>query len=414
MNNNNNVPEIRFEGFTDAWEQRKLGEFGKATGGTSIESEFIEYGSYKVISIGSYSDMSKYNDQGIRVNKTNKTESKILNKDDLTMILNDKTIAGNIIGRVLLIDEDNTYVFNQRTERIEVYKEKFEPIFLYHLLNADNVRLKIIRASQGNTQVYVNWSVVSQLQYFISKSKEEQKQIGTFFSRLDHLITLHQRKLDGLKEMKKALLQKMFPKEGESIPEIRFDGFTDAWEQRKLGEVVEFYNGLTYTPADVVDNGGTLVLRSSNVQHGEIVTDDNVYVNSNAVNSDNVQVGDIVVVVRNGSRALIGKHAKIKVDMPFTVIGAFMTGIRYHHSSFVNALLSTFLFDREIRKNMGATINQITGGMFKNMEFKFPKESEQELIGRNFDHLDHLITLHQRKLEKLKDIKSSLLDKMFV
>lgn len=203
-------PEIRFKGFTDAWEQRKLGEFGKATGGTSIESEFVEEGDYKVISIGSYSETSKYNDQGLRTNKTPKTESKILNKNDLTMILNDKTAAGNIIGRVLLIDADNSYVYNQRTERIEVYKEEFEPSFLYQLLNAENIRSKIIKASQGNTQIYVNWSAISELKYPIPKVKSEQKKIATFFNNLDNLITLHQRKLEKLKNIKKACLEKMF------------------------------------------------------------------------------------------------------------------------------------------------------------------------------------------------------------
>ena len=204
------VPEIRFKGFTDAWEQRKLGEFGKATGGTSIESEFVEDGNYKVISIGSYSETSKYNDQGLRTNKTPKTESKILNKDDLTMILNDKTAAGNIIGRVLLIGAANSYVYNQRTERIEVYKEEFEPSFLYQLLNAENIRSKIIKASQGNTQIYVNWSAISELKYPIPKVKSEQKKIATFFNNLDNLITLHQRKLEKLKNIKKSMLDKMF------------------------------------------------------------------------------------------------------------------------------------------------------------------------------------------------------------
>lgn len=170
-----------------------MGEVGKATGGTSIESEFTETGKYKVISIGSYSETSTYTDQGIRADKTNKTESRILNKDDLTMILNDKTTSGNIIGRVLLIDADNTYVYNQRTERIEVNKDEYEPQFLYQLLNADNIRTKIIRASQGNTQIYVNWSAISELQYFVPLSKNEQRQIGAFFENIDNHITLHQR-----------------------------------------------------------------------------------------------------------------------------------------------------------------------------------------------------------------------------
>ena len=179
-------------------------------------------------------------------------------------------------------------------------------------------------------------------------------------------------------------------------PKIRFKGFSEDWEQRKLPEFVSFFNGLTYTPDDVRGTG-TLVLRSSNVKNGEIIDADNVYVSDEVATSENVQVGDIIVVVRNGSRALIGKHAQIKASMPNTVIGAFMSGIRSEHSSFVNALLDTSAFESEIAKNMGATINQITGYMFSKMEFTIPSKEEQQQIGDYFSHLDHLITLHHRK-----------------
>ena len=184
------------------------------------------------------------------------------------------------------------------------------------------------------------------------------------------------------------------------------------WEQRKLPEFVSFFNGLTYTPDDVQETG-TLVLRSSNVKNGEIVDADNVYVSDEVVTSENVKEGDIIVVVRNGSRALIGKHAQIKASMPNTVIGAFMSGIRSEHSSFVNALLDTSAFENEIAKNMGATINQITGYMFSKMEFMIPSGEEQDKIGAYFKQLDHLITLHQRKLEHVKKMKKSMLQKMF-
>ena len=227
-------------------------------------------------------------------------------------------------------------------------------------------------------------------------SYEEQRKIGSYFARIDHLITLHQRKCDETKRLKKYMLQKMFPQNGEKVPEIRFSGFTDDWEQRKLPEFVSFFNGLTYTPDDVEETG-TLVLRSSNVKNGEIVDADNVYVNDKVVTSENVHEGDIIVVVRNGSRALIGKHAQIKDSMPNTVIGAFMSGMRSEHSSFVNALLDTSAFENEIAKNMGATINQITGYMFSKMEFMIPSGNEQQKIGEYFQSLDNLITLHQRK-----------------
>ncbi len=195
-------------------------------------------------------------------------------------------------------------------------------------------------------------------------------------------------------------------------PTIRFKGYTDDWEQRKLPEFVSFFNGLTYTPDDVEETG-TLVLRSSNVKNGEIVDADNVYVNDKAVTSENVHEGDIIVVVRNGSRALIGKHAQIKASMPNTVIGAFMSGMRSEHSSFVNALLDTSAFENEIAKNMGATINQITGYMFSKMEFMIPSGDEQQKIGEHFQSLDNLITLHQRKCEETKILKKYMLQKMF-
>lgn len=203
------VPNVRFKGFTDDWEQRKLENFGKATGGTSIESEFSEDGIYKVISIGSYSENSVYNDQGIRAIKSDKTSNRVLNKNDLTMILNDKTTSGNIIGRVLLIEKSGIYVYNQRTERIEININEYDPVFLYEMLNAPNIREKIIKQAQGNTQIYVNWSTIAMLDYMIP-SKKEQVKIGQFLHSISNIITLYQRKIDKIKNMKKAMLDQMF------------------------------------------------------------------------------------------------------------------------------------------------------------------------------------------------------------
>ncbi|MDY5795895.1 MAG: restriction endonuclease subunit S [Fusobacterium gastrosuis] len=176
---------------TNAWEQCKLGEIGNCTGGVSLESEFNSEGKYKVISIGSYSENSTYIDQNIRVNFTEKTKNKILNQDDLVMILNDKTSSGNIIGKVLKIEESDKYVFNQRTQRIEP-KKIYNSLFLFTLFNAPNIREKIIKQSQGNTQIYVNWSTVKEIEYTIPSLKEQEK-IGNFFKAFDDLITIHQR-----------------------------------------------------------------------------------------------------------------------------------------------------------------------------------------------------------------------------
>lgn len=194
----------------------------------------------------------------------------------------------------------------------------------------------------------------------------------------------------------------------EKAPVLRFKDTNGkdypAWEQRKLTDLVSFYGGLTYKPTDVKSKG-VLVLRSSNVKDGALIDADNVYVDPDVATSEKVKVGDIVMVVRNGSKALIGKHAEVKQPMADTVVGAFMAGIRSPCPSFANALLNTSEFDKEIAKNMGATINQLTGYMFKQMVFFMPGKEEQEKIGSLFSTLENTITLHQRNSPYQKQLR---------
>ena len=205
--NGETVPEVRFPGFTDAWEQRKLGEITSHRGGTAIEKYFDENGEYKVISIGSYGLNSKYVDQNIRAKSNEITNERVVHAGELTMVLNDKTANGTIIGRSLLIENDNEYVINQRTEIITP-KENFNNKFAYTLLNGP-FRNKVRRIVQGGTQIYVNYSSVEKLTVFLPNIKEQEK-IAEFFHDFDSLIALHQRKLDHLELMKKGLLQQMF------------------------------------------------------------------------------------------------------------------------------------------------------------------------------------------------------------
>ena len=278
------------------------------------------------------------------------------------------------------------------TDNTVFIKSKFIDYLFYSL---EKFNLK--RLSFGTGQPLIKSSELKKLNISVPCDENEITKIEHFFITIDRTITLQQRKLNSLQKLKKGLLQKMFPKKGENIPEIRFPKFSDAWKQRKLCEFVNFYSGLTYKPEDV-NQIGTFVLRSSNVKNGEILDADNVYVNEDIAKSEKVQLGDIIVVVRNGSRDLIGKHATVKRSMPNTVIGAFMTGIRAKEYSFVNALLDTNQFEKEINKNLGATINQITGYMFSNMSFTIPSEEEQHKIGSFFTQLDNTITLQQRWL----------------
>ncbi|EPA0830415.1 restriction endonuclease subunit S [Enterococcus faecalis] len=199
----------------------------------------------------------------------------------------------------------------------------------------------------------------------------------------------------------------------KKVPRLRFRGFQEDWELCKFEKLTDFFSGLTYSP-DNVQKDGTFVLRSSNVKDNAIVSADNVYVRNEVANSEHVQVGDVIVVVRNGSRSLIGKHAPINREMPNTVIGAFMTGLRSPSPKFLKALLDTQQFNVEIHKNLGATINQITTGEFKRMHFTVPiDEDEKEKIGSLFRQLDDIIALHQRKLDQLKELKTAYLQVIF-
>ena len=394
-----------------------MGEFGKATGGTSIESEFSDDGIYKVISIGSYSESSIYNDQGIRVIKSDKTINRVLNKNDLTMILNDKTTSGNIIGRVLLIEESGIYVYNQRTERIEVNVDEYDPLFLYEMLNAPNIREKIIKQAQGNTQIYVNWPTISLLDYMIP-SREEQVKIGEYLHSISNLITLHQRKYDKLLNIKKSMLEKMFPKNGNDVPEIRFKGFTDAWEQRKLGELVEFYNGDRSSrypsESDMVSEGipfinaGDLVSGRVKLDSANRITEEKF----NELSGAKIQRGDIIYCLRGtlGKNAFVdnfdvGTVASSLVDIrPKKILGKYLFQV----------LNSDIEYRQRTVNDEGAAQPNLSAKNLSLFDIPMPDEAEQEKIAAYLDSLDHLITLHQRKLEKLKNIKKSMLEKMFV
>lgn len=157
-----------------------------------------------------------------------------------------------------------------------------------------------------------------------------------------------------------------------------------------------------------------MVLRSSNIHNNQIVLKDTVHVSPEIVNTSNVNVNDIIVVVRNGSRKLIGKHARVLKSMPNTVIGAFMTGIRSQNGKFVNALFDGDIFQREIYKNLGATINQITIKSFKEMEFYIPQNHEKQIIGNLISQIDNLLALQQRKTQLLNKVIKYLTQNLFI
>ncbi len=171
-------PQLRFKGFTDPWEQCKLNEITNHRGGTAIEKYFEKDGQYKVISIGSYGLDGKYVDQHIRAISNKVTDGRVVHAGELTMVLNDKTANGTIIGRSLLIEQDNKYVINQRTEIIAP-KENFDSEFAFTILNG-SFREKVKRIIQGGTQIYVNYPAVADLSLELPNIEEQQKSAPFF------------------------------------------------------------------------------------------------------------------------------------------------------------------------------------------------------------------------------------------
>jgi len=409
-NNKAKVPEIRFKGYIDAWTQRKLGDFGKATGGTSIESEFNTSGNYKVISIGSYSEQSVYTDQNIRADLTEKTKSRVLNKDDLTMILNDKTSSGNIIGRVLLIDEDDSYVYNQRTQRIEPNHNEYEPQFLYQLLNAPDIRSKIINQAQGNTQIYVNWSAISELDYFVPQIPE-QTAIGSFFRTLDEILAATQRKVAGLKQLKAAYLQQMFPQAGECVPRVRFAGYSGDWDDKKLGELGEIITGSTPSTSDAENyaEDGMIWVTPTDIKSLTISSTAKRLSKKGESIARKVPPYSILMTCI----ASIGKNTMNLVPASFNQQINALVPNENNDQYFL--LTQSEIWSSYMKGTAAAMTMQIVNkSEFSKMATKVPPKDEQVAIGNFFRNLDVQIETQSEKMEKLKQLKSAYLQKMFI
>ncbi|WP_201710096.1 restriction endonuclease subunit S [Streptococcus salivarius] len=412
------TPRIRFQEFDFWWETIKLTDLGISVGGTAIESEFDPDGKYKVISIGSYSEESKYKDQGIRAIYSKKTEKRILEKDDLTMILNDKTSTGKIIGRVLLIDEDNSYVYNQRTQRICLDKNKYVPDFIFQLLNADINRNKIVRSAQGNTQIYVNWSDISNLDYLIPESIEEQSAIGSLFLTLDDLLASYKDNLANYQSLKATMLSKMFPKAGQTVPGIRLDGFEGEWEVQTLKELASFSKGNGYTKNDLVNSGEEIILYGRlYTNYQTVISKVNTFVTTVKANAV-ISKGGEVIVPASGESAEDISRASV-VEKSGVILGGDLNIIYPDEnkvdSIFLALTISNGSQQKElIKRAQGKSVVHLRNNDLEKVVLHYPSMEEQQAIGTYFSNLDNLIAAHQEKIYQLETLKKKLLQDMFI
>ena len=344
--------------------------------------------------------------------KNNIVNSEYVKKQDIVVVV--RNGSRNLIGKHALLTSipHNPSVIGAFMTGIRSSDNQF----IETLLNTEQFKREINK-NLGATINQITTSQFKKMRFHVSKQKEN-KQIGVLFTYLDNSINLHERKCEELALIKKALLQKLFPKKDEIKPEVRYKNFSDAWEQRKLGDISKTKRGLTYKPSNI-DNTGIRVLRSSNIKEDTFVISDNdVFVKESAVNIPFVKNGDILITAANGSTNLVGKHAIIR-DIPknSAVHGGFMLITTSKEYEFLNASMSSNWYKKFIKKYVAGgngAIGNLRKNDLDNQKIYVPKKDEQEKIGNFFKMLDSLITHHQRKLERLIQLKKFLLQNMFI
>ncbi|UWV93856.1 restriction endonuclease subunit S [Mycoplasmopsis cynos] len=234
-----------------------------------------------------------------------------MNKNDLVMILNDKTQACNILGRVLKIDKDDEYIHNQRTQRITLDNKLFLSGYFYFYINSNKFRNKIKQISQGNTQVYINWSIANKCVLKYPSLLDEQNKIAVIFNNINSLITLHQRELKILKIFKKSLFVKMIVGKNLTILSATLTKITNVWEQERLGEIVDYFNGSSNEKEQTNEGKFEIVNLNSISISGELKPSGKFLHNA----FETLKKGDIVMILSDIALGnLLGKSAVI-IDM---------------------------------------------------------------------------------------------------
>ena len=406
MSNNNKTPAIRFKGFTDTWEQRKLGELGTITTGSTPSTAIPDYYSDDGIVWVTPTDICenitfesarKLSDLGQQVGR-------IVPKNTILV-----TCIASIGKNTML---GNTGSFNQQINGLTPNENECDPYFL--LTESALWSAKMKSSAAAGTMQIVNRTEFSELKTWLP-SLIEQQAISDFFRQLDHLITLHQRKYDKLIQFKEAMLQKMFPQNSANKPEIRFKGFTDAWEQRKLRTAATFSKGSGYSKNDLKENGTPIILYGRLYTKYETViseVDTFVDVQPNSVYS----TGHEVIVPASGETAEDISRASF-VAKSGILLGGDLNIIvpdDYINPVFLALTISNGNQQKELSKRaQGKSVVHIHNSDLENVVLLYPKYEEQEKIGEYFSKLDSIITLHQRKCDKYKSIKAGLIRKLF-
>ena len=393
----NKTPAVRFKGFTEDWEQQKLEDISDVRDGTHdspvyqdeghpfVTSKNVKNGYINFDGIQYISDYDFF-----EINKRSKVDI-----NDILM-----GMIGTIGNLALIRTEPNFAIKN-----VALIKDtkNVSYLYLYHYLKSSSIERQLLFGMDGGTQKFVSLKKIRELKIQIPDD-DEQIKLGTFMESLDNLIVFYQRKYEKLVNIKKSMLYKMFPQNGSKVPEIRFTGFTDDWEQRKLGEICQVTmgqspDGSTYseTPSDYI-----LVQGNADLKDGWVFP--RIWTTQK---TKTAEAGDLIMSVR----APAGAMGKTSYNV---VLGRGVAGIK--GNEFIYQSLVKMDSDGYWKKlAAGSTFESINSDVVNGAELVVPQDiAEQNKIGEYFSSIDHLITLNQRKLEKLKQLKQAMLHKMFV
>lgn len=403
------VPELRFKGFTDDWEERKLGDEVRIVMGQSPNSENYTDDPNDYILVQGNADM-KNGRVFPRVWTTQVTKQ--AEKDDLILSVRapvgdiGKTAYDVVIGRGVAAIKGNEFIFqNLGKMKSDGYWTRYSTGSTFESINSTDIKEAIISVP----------------------TIEEQNKIGSFFKQLDNTIALHQRKLDLLKEQKKGYLQKMFPKNGAKVPELRFAGFADDWEERKLIDVKDNEDRYSYTGgpfgSDLKSSDyteiGVRIIQLQNIGDGKFVNDYKIYTSeekARSLNSNLIYPGEIIIAKMADPLARATILPKIEPKYLMASDGIRLKiSTDYFDNYYILTLINSDVFRKEALNNStGTTRKRIGLVTLGNLPMMIPSFEEQQKIGSFFKQLDETIDLHQRKLDLLKEQKKGFLQKMFV
>lgn len=406
------LPEIRFEGFNGEWNSLILGENAKFTKGQGYsKGDLIEGGSPIILYGRLYT-----NYQTVITN----VDTFVTEKDKSTKSVGGEVIvpasgeSSEDISRAAVVRMKNVILGGDLN--IVLPNKNIHSIFLALVLSNGRVKKELSSKAQGKSVVHIRNSDLSDLNIIVPSEDIEQKQIGDYFQKLDNLINQHQKKHDKLCNIKKAMLEKMFPKQGKTIPEIRFKGFSDEWKETKLFNEAIVTTGFPFDSADFSSSGTFLVITNGNIQNDSAIVDGKTgnRIAANKISSLSqyiLNIGDILVTM-DGT---VGRTAKV-IDTHQILAQRVGRLVAKNNNEFLYQSLNTGVFLEAMTTiSHGGTIKHISLSEISNYVFFIPKSLEEQVkIGCFLKQLDNLIAQYQQQITKLKNIKQACLSKMFV